>query len=494
MELSPGIKDILNLTWQRYAARNLSFLMTYSHLNCYIYGYPKYIKTRFKYVIVEGKGVNWIMYRNTKEQKQVSKKVDQLAIKPSFLKESIRKVEKGLENYKQVSDRIYQTNLKNISNIQLAKLLLKYTRAFPGYTSGVSAIIFIGESAGKYLHALLKKEMTHTEAEKVLGLLSTPIEITIPTREEIDFLRMIAKLQKFSVLINKIETGKWLPILDKHFKKYSWITAYIDDEPWIKDEFLRRVANTLKARNIEDKIKSIKKRIRATEQEIQLTVKNFNLDKDYVNHFRKVIYHRILGETMYGYGNVSTKDLFKEIARRLYLSERQVRYLTPLEVILALKGKLKNIEDLIRERERHYLIIVYKEELNIFEGQKAGQLIRNLKIKTSSQLKMKKEIRGTIAVEGLVRATVKVVKNVNEIHKVEQGEILVTSNTTPSFVPAMKKAAAIVTDEGGVTCHAAIVSRELGIPCVIGTKIATKVLKDGDRVEVDATQGIIRKL
>jgi pyruvate,water dikinase len=64
--------------------------------------------------------------------------------------------------------------------------------------------------------------------------------------------------------------------------------------------------------------------------------------------------------------------------------------------------------------------------------------------------------------------------------------------TTPDFVPAMRKAVAIITDEGGITCHAAIVSRELGKPCIIGTKIATKALKDGDVVEVDADNGVVR--
>ncbi|MFA6099944.1 MAG: PEP-utilizing enzyme [Patescibacteria group bacterium] len=73
-----------------------------------------------------------------------------------------------------------------------------------------------------------------------------------------------------------------------------------------------------------------------------------------------------------------------------------------------------------------------------------------------------------------------------------QGDVLVASMTRPEMLPAMKKASAIVTDEGGVTCHAAIVSRELNIPCVIGTKIATTMIKDGDRVEVNATQGIVR--
>ncbi|PIY96842.1 MAG: hypothetical protein COY66_02870, partial [Candidatus Kerfeldbacteria bacterium CG_4_10_14_0_8_um_filter_42_10] len=66
--------------------------------------------------------------------------------------------------------------------------------------------------------------------------------------------------------------------------------------------------------------------------------------------------------------------------------------------------------------------------------------------------------------------------------------------TNPSLVPAMKKAAAIVTDTGGLTCHAAIVARELNTPCVIGTNIATRVLKDGDLVEVDATRGVVTKI
>ena len=67
-----------------------------------------------------------------------------------------------------------------------------------------------------------------------------------------------------------------------------------------------------------------------------------------------------------------------------------------------------------------------------------------------------------------------------------------TEMTTPEFVPAMLKAAAIITDEGGITCHAAIVAREMKKPCIIGTKIATKVLKDGDLVEVNADNGVVK--
>lgn len=103
-------------------------------------------------------------------------------------------------------------------------------------------------------------------------------------------------------------------------------------------------------------------------------------------------------------------------------------------------------------------------------------------------------IKGNVAYRGLACGKVRLVSVIKDASKIKKGEILVTAMTDPRYVPAMKKAAAIVTDEGGITCHAAIVSRELGIPCVIGTKIATQLLKDGDLVEVDANKGLVKIL
>ena len=88
--------------------------------------------------------------------------------------------------------------------------------------------------------------------------------------------------------------------------------------------------------------------------------------------------------------------------------------------------------------------------------------------------------------------TVRVVKLEADIAKVKKGDILVAPMTIPNFMPAMENAIAFVTDEGGITCHAAIVAREMHKPCIIGTKIATQVLKDGDLIEVDAEKGVVR--
>ena len=101
------------------------------------------------------------------------------------------------------------------------------------------------------------------------------------------------------------------------------------------------------------------------------------------------------------------------------------------------------------------------------------------------------ELKGTCASVGTARGRVKVMHNSDEINKMNEGDILVTTMTTPDFVPAMRKASGIITNEGGITCHAAIVSREFGIPCIIGTRNATEILNDNDLIEMNANKGTI---
>ncbi|HTX86553.1 MAG TPA: PEP-utilizing enzyme [Candidatus Nanoarchaeia archaeon] len=147
-------------------------------------------------------------------------------------------------------------------------------------------------------------------------------------------------------------------------------------------------------------------------------------------------------------------------------------------------------------------------DLKKIKGRLGGYALFNGKLYTPQELKVQlrknkivlekevvrpiKNIKGITACSGWAKGKAKIVISKNQFAKFKAGEILVAEMTEPSFVPIIKKAAAIITDEGGVTCHAAIVARELGIPCIIGTKIATKVLHDGDLVEVDADKGIVK--
>ena len=100
-------------------------------------------------------------------------------------------------------------------------------------------------------------------------------------------------------------------------------------------------------------------------------------------------------------------------------------------------------------------------------------------------------LKGLGSSPGIGSGKVRILSSVEELDKVQEGDILVTVMTNPDMVPAMKRANAIVTEEGGMTCHAAIVSRELGIPCIVGTGKATKVLKEDEGITVDGTKGMI---
>jgi phosphohistidine swiveling domain-containing protein len=158
-----------------------------------------------------------------------------------------------------------------------------------------------------------------------------------------------------------------------------------------------------------------------------------------------------------------------------------------------LENKSKSeLEKLIQDRRQGSIYITHKGELSILIGEEAEKLREQIFTKVQSS-----NLKGQVASRGktsIVRGVVRVVMQSAEIDKVQVGEILVTAMTTPEYVPAMRKVIAVLTDEGGVTCHAAIVSRELGIPAVIAIGNATKVLKDGDLVEVDAEKGIVTKL
>ena len=100
-------------------------------------------------------------------------------------------------------------------------------------------------------------------------------------------------------------------------------------------------------------------------------------------------------------------------------------------------------------------------------------------------------VRGLGASPGIASGNVKIVLDIDELDKIEEGDVMVTTMTTPDMVPAMRRASGIVTDEGGVTCHASIISRELGIPCVVGTGDATKTLKENTGVTLDGKKGLV---
>lgn len=148
--------------------------------------------------------------------------------------------------------------------------------------------------------------------------------------------------------------------------------------------------------------------------------------------------------------------------------------------------------EVLKERAKGYFLV--GSEIFIGKNRNFIEKKFNIRLEKTTTSSNKKEFKGQTAFKGIVRGIVKVVYGVRQINKVESGDIIVAPMTLPDFLPAMKKSAAFVTNEGGIICHAAIMARELKKPCIVGTKIATKILKDGDLVEVDASKGVVKIL
>ena len=182
--------------------------------------------------------------------------------------------------------------------------------------------------------------------------------------------------------------------------------------------------------------------------------------------------------------------LLDALAKFLGTSRDVLSLITPEEVLGYCKDQLSKqaLIKLSAERQSGFLLFANHGKLKFLDN---FGFLKSLRRQTNGKIFM---LKGMVAQRGWVKGFVKVIFTKKEFNKMKSGDILVTIQSNPSLMPVIKKAAAIVADEGGIMSHAAIISRELKKPCIIGTKIATKVLRDGDLVEVDAERGVVRIL
>lgn len=216
------------------------------------------------------------------------------------------------------------------------------------------------------------------------------------------------------------------------------------------------------------------------------------LNKKYAKEIEESVKLRIKSENIFPKGDELVNRILELVKEELNLRDKLEYYISRDELLDYLgNGKIPDTNLLVK-RSHSFIyskgkeIIVEEDLSSIF-----AKLGYDYKIEDYSNIN---ELKGTCACKGKIKVKVNLIMTKLKINEIKDGEILVTSMTTPEYLPAMKKASAFITNEGGITCHAAIVARELNKPCIIGTKIATKVLKDGMKVEVDADEGVVRVL
>lgn len=184
-----------------------------------------------------------------------------------------------------------------------------------------------------------------------------------------------------------------------------------------------------------------------------------------------------------------TSDRFFYYFKKTIINELCKRSGTPLNAALLYDYRdfeaNKYPTNILSKRKRGQLVWFKGETIEEYNGLKTYSLLKKSLPETEYDLK------GQIACPGKVKGKVKIINNFADISKMEKGDILVTSMTTPEIAGALDKAVGIITDEGGVTCHAAIIAREYAIPCLVGTEKATKILKDNQEVTLDCIKGIV---
>lgn len=182
-----------------------------------------------------------------------------------------------------------------------------------------------------------------------------------------------------------------------------------------------------------------------------------------------------------------------KIFRQAGISTELIPFVSVSEISRGVKYLKKIKKDLEKRKKGSFIYYSYagREQKSFIDYNKLKKETLNFYQQVSSSGSLD-SIQGQCGEPGKVRGKIRVIIYQRDFRKFKKGEILVSGMTRPEFMPLMQKAKGIITDEGGITCHAAIVSRELKIPCVIGTKIATQILKDGDIVEVDAINGVVK--
>ena len=180
--------------------------------------------------------------------------------------------------------------------------------------------------------------------------------------------------------------------------------------------------------------------------------------------------------------------LFSTLAQRWGISHDDVGYLTMEEIEHAIASQPDRTK--INDRKQKGCIITIQNEKVVIIDE-LPQKYEDIMHETAKSI-VQMAVRGLCANKGKVVGSVTLMRSRHDIKKVKDGDVLIANTTHPDYLPAMQRAAAFVTNEGGMLCHAAIVARETKKPCIVGTKNATEIFKDGDIVEVNALEGTVK--
>lgn len=324
--------------------------------------------------------------------------------------------------------------------------------------------------------------------ENNLQLFFTPHKPTLLMQQKRDIVnikkelaqnKIIGKIKKLSAQKSfeflKAQHPKIHQKIKRHISKYKWFgMMHMWGEPFSGEKFLEQLKSiSVLGNTANKKITKLPKELKWLQKQTQ-----------------ELSYWRNYVAEICGVASYMALRKFEEGAKSMKLTYNMVWWFSPQEFLDGLQGKKIPSKQVLKKREKAFGLIIKKGEIIILIGDELKKAI-NFALERVFQ---GSHVKGIVANPGKARGVAKIILSPHEIDKVNKGDVMIAPATAPDFVPAAYRAAALVTDIGGITSHAAIMSREIGLPCIIGTKNATRIFKDGDFVEVDANKGMISKL
>ncbi len=437
---------------------------------------------------------------------------------PSWALRVIADVERWSDQFIESSRTFRALPFAEYSNAEMVKRFLAVLR-WHTLSHGIGASVSWHADADKEritkaLSVLLARrieEAGHSDPTSIVfSTLSTPVEESFVTREEREFLKLVGRLfrvpglRAFVRRVNgprlevelRLKSPRMAAQLRTHYERWRWLQYGYKGPDYPVSYFLDRmkaladgrIAPDRLLRELMQKARTTARRQRSLERDLGLT----SHERLLVEMTRRMVFIKEYRKGALYHGMFCYEPFFREAARRLKLTLEHVWAMDSWEIVNWLeRGKSISKREL-KARQRFAIAYATPKQYTVLTGGPAKRFFKKIVREEPARPEVQNELLGTCASPGSAKGVVKIIEVPNDMVKMKTGDILVSETTYPSLVPAMKKAAAIITNAGGLTCHAAIVSRELGIPCVVGTKVANKVLKDGDRVEVDATKGMVR--
>jgi phosphohistidine swiveling domain-containing protein len=483
-----------------------------------LFGKRKPLQLKDYFFTFEGPNLTSAPHRKDQLRKMIESTITEIFNHSEKLNRIHKETYRINDRYFAFAKKCSRIDLKKLSDKELGRMYLELVNWQERAHQHALATTWYLDSDGEDFSKLLlekTREFCHLSGEKInfadaFSALTTSPKETLAMKEEKEILQILAMVQgnrKAGQIFAKLRNYKKIPgnispgitkAIERHFEKWRWLAFNYMGPAYEIDFFVGMLSDLAKQKTkAKEELKKKGKwpgKIRKKRVKIFKSLKIgrewqkiYDIAADIVNlkGYRKdICFH----------GFFVMDFMLREMSRRLGLARNQMYLLTFQEIGgIFLKNK-KITADEINKRNK-FTIMDYKNgKVRIFTGDKAKKYYSGVKIEKEKIDKNASEFRGTCACSGQVKGIVRLVNEVKDIPKMKKGDVMVAHTTFPNLVPAMKLASAIVTEDGGMTCHAAIIARELGTPCITGIKIATKVLKDGDLVEVDADKGVVRIL